>query len=64
MFSKVRILTVPCVVECNITIFQDNFTDTGSSQGVLSQVPSALSRWTEEARVLDSESLHDAITGC
>lgn len=42
---------------------QDTFGDGGSSQGVLSQVPSALNRWTEEARVLDGESLHDAITG-
>ena len=30
---------------------------------MLTSVPSALSRMTEEARVLDADSVHDALTG-
>ncbi len=30
---------------------------------MLSSVPSALCRWTEEARVLDGDSMHDCVTG-
>lgn len=46
-----------------IVVLQDTFTEgPGSSTGVLSSVPSALSRWTEEARVLDGDSMHDCVT--
>ena len=43
--------------------FQDAFLDgAGPNSGVLSSVPSALARWTEEARVLDGDSVHDCLT--
>ena len=43
---------------------QDSFFEAeGNNSGVLSNVPAALSRWTEEARVLDADSMHDCITG-
>lgn len=34
-----------------------------SSSGLMSSIPTALSRWAEEARVLDGDSMHDCITG-
>lgn len=34
------------------------------SAGGLSSIPSALSRWTEESRVLDTVSLYDCVTAC
>lgn len=43
---------------------QDPFPDSGSAgSGVLACVPSTLARWTEEARVLDGDSIHDCVTG-
>ena len=43
---------------------QDQYTDNGSAgSGVLSCIPSTLNRWTEEARVLDGDSVHDCVTG-
>ena len=47
-------------------ILQDSLFDGDggrSGSDVVSGVPSALSRWTEEARVLDGDSIHDAMTG-
>ncbi|XP_070192440.1 E3 ubiquitin-protein ligase HUWE1-like isoform X3 [Littorina saxatilis] len=45
------------------TIPQDQYPDSGSAgSGVLSCIPSTLTRWTEEARVLDSDSVHDCVT--
>lgn len=35
----------------------------GGSSASLASVPNALSRWTEEARVLEADSMHDAVTG-
>ena len=44
-------------------LYQDPLYDgDGSSSAVLSGVPSALNRWTEEARVLDGDSMHDCMT--
>lgn len=45
--------------------FQDVAMDGDDSGGssVVASVPSALARWSEEARVLDGESIHDGITG-
>ncbi|XP_037772840.1 E3 ubiquitin-protein ligase HUWE1-like isoform X4 [Penaeus monodon] len=34
----------------------------GGSSASLASVPNALSRWTEEARVLEADSMHDAVT--
>ena len=34
----------------------------GGSSGILSNVPSALTRWTEEAKVLDGDTVHDCVT--
>lgn len=31
--------------------------------GVLTYIPSTLTRWTEEAKVLDGDSVHDCVTG-
>ena len=45
------------------TFFKDALLDDSNDSGVLSSVPSALARWTEEARVLDAESMHDCLTG-
>ena len=35
----------------------------GGAASSLSGVHSALSRWAEEARVLDGDSVHDCLTG-
>lgn len=35
----------------------------GGSSASLANVPNALSRWTEETRVLEADSMHDAVTG-
>ena len=42
-------------------ILKENYGEIGS--GVLGSVPTALTRWTEESRVLDGDSLHDCVTG-
>lgn len=34
-----------------------------SSTGTLSSIPTALTRWTEECKVLDAESMHDCVSG-
>ena len=46
-------------------LLQDSFPDTGSSMGMgsLPTIPSTLNRWTEEAKVLDGDSLHDCMAG-
>ncbi|XP_031466380.1 E3 ubiquitin-protein ligase HUWE1-like, partial [Phasianus colchicus] len=36
---------------------------TGSQAGTLSSIPTALTRWTEECKVLDAESMHDCVSG-
>lgn len=33
------------------------------STGTLSSIPTALTRWTEECKVLDAESMHDCVSG-
>lgn len=44
-------------------LFQDNYPDNSSAgPGVLSCIPSTLTRWTEEAKVLDGDSVHDCVT--
>ncbi|BFZ10773.1 hypothetical protein BsWGS_13813 [Bradybaena similaris] len=44
-------------------LFQDPYTDAGSSgTGALGCVPSTLTRWTEEAKPLDGDSVHDLVT--
>ena len=45
--------------------FQESFCsdNTHSGSGVLSGVPTALSRWTEESHVLEGDSMHDCVTG-
>lgn len=31
--------------------------------GTLSSIPTALTRWTDECKVLDAESMHDCVAG-
>ena len=48
------------------SFFQDHggtVMNNGGQTASLSSVPSALSRWTEETRVLEADSMHDAVTG-
>lgn len=33
------------------------------STGTLSSIPTALTRWTDECKVLDAESMHDCVAG-
>lgn len=33
------------------------------SAGTLSSIPTALTRWTDECKVLDAESMHDCVAG-
>lgn len=33
------------------------------SVGTLSSIPTALTRWTDECKVLDAESMHDCVAG-
>ncbi|CAL1528834.1 unnamed protein product [Lymnaea stagnalis] len=43
-------------------LFQDPYADGGSSgTGALSCIPSTLSRWTEETKVLDGDGVHDLV---
>ncbi|XP_029689696.1 E3 ubiquitin-protein ligase HUWE1 isoform X5 [Takifugu rubripes] len=35
---------------------------TGGQAGTLSSIPTALTRWTDECKVLDAESMHDCVT--
>ena len=49
-----------CWCLCQSTIDQDG--GPGGS-GVLTYIPSTLTRWTEEAKVLDGDSVHDCVTG-
>ncbi|XP_046372246.1 E3 ubiquitin-protein ligase HUWE1-like isoform X1 [Haliotis rufescens] len=43
-------------------LFQDPFPESGSAgSGVLSCVPSTLTRWTEETKVLDGDSVHNCL---
>ena len=45
-------------------LFQDPlFDNEGTGTGILSSIPPALQRWTEEAKVLDGDSIHDCVTG-
>ncbi|XP_064606987.1 E3 ubiquitin-protein ligase HUWE1-like isoform X3 [Liolophura sinensis] len=44
-------------------MFEELFQETGSvGSGVLSCIPSTLTRWTEEAKVLDGDSVHDLVS--
>lgn len=46
--------------------FLQNTIDQDGGQGgsgVLTYIPSTLTRWTEEAKVLDGDSVHDCVTG-
>ncbi|XP_076109103.1 E3 ubiquitin-protein ligase HUWE1-like isoform X2 [Mytilus galloprovincialis] len=44
-------------------LFQDPFSSNGASgSGLLTLVPSTMNRWTEEAKVLDGDSVHDCVT--
>ncbi|XP_023930490.1 E3 ubiquitin-protein ligase HUWE1 [Lingula anatina] len=43
-------------------IFQDPYMETGAGSSVLTSIPSALTRWTEESRVLDGDSINDCVT--
>uniref|UniRef100_A0AAX7V5M1 HECT-type E3 ubiquitin transferase n=1 Tax=Astatotilapia calliptera TaxID=8154 RepID=A0AAX7V5M1_ASTCA len=36
---------------------------TGGQAGTLSSIPTALTRWTDECKVLDAESMHDCVAG-
>ncbi|XP_059143196.1 E3 ubiquitin-protein ligase HUWE1-like isoform X5 [Physella acuta] len=43
-------------------LFQDPYSDGGSSgTGALSCIPSTLTRWTEETKVLDGDGVHDLV---
>ncbi|XP_078286359.1 E3 ubiquitin-protein ligase HUWE1-like [Rhinoraja longicauda] len=42
--------------------FHDQTAST-SQAGTLSSIPTALTRWTEECKVLDAESMHDCVAG-
>lgn len=44
-----------------MTFFHDQSTAT-SQAGTLSSIPTALTRWTEECKVLDAESMHDCVS--
>lgn len=37
--------------------------DPSSPSGTLSSIPTALTRWTDECKVLDAESMHDCVAG-
>ncbi|XP_061178702.1 E3 ubiquitin-protein ligase HUWE1-like [Saccostrea echinata] len=44
-------------------ILHDSYGDGGpGGSGVLTYIPSTLTRWTEEAKVLDGDSIHDCVT--
>lgn len=44
-------------------LLQDPFSSNGASgSGLLTLVPSTMNRWTEEAKVLDGDSVHDCVT--
>ncbi|XP_048739045.2 E3 ubiquitin-protein ligase HUWE1-like isoform X5 [Ostrea edulis] len=44
-------------------ILHDSYGDGGQGgSGVLTCIPSTLTRWTEEAKVLDGDSIHDCVT--
>ncbi|KAK6177350.1 hypothetical protein SNE40_015469 [Patella caerulea] len=43
-------------------LFQDPYPESGAAgTGVLSCIPSTLTRWTEETKVLDADSVHDCV---
>ncbi|KAK3102129.1 hypothetical protein FSP39_009035 [Pinctada imbricata] len=53
----------PHFFSANNDPFEEFFQEEGGSySGVLTNVPSTLTRWTEEAKVLDGDSVHDCIT--
>ncbi|XP_060080556.1 E3 ubiquitin-protein ligase HUWE1-like [Ylistrum balloti] len=44
-------------------LFQEPYTDSNAAgSGVLTYIPSTLTRWTEEAKVLDGDSINDCMT--
>ncbi|XP_055022354.1 E3 ubiquitin-protein ligase HUWE1 isoform X8 [Boleophthalmus pectinirostris] len=46
-------------------LFDDFFHEqsgTGGQAGTLSSIPTALTRWTDECKVLDAESMHDCVS--
>ncbi|XP_072512411.1 E3 ubiquitin-protein ligase HUWE1 isoform X3 [Salminus brasiliensis] len=42
-------------------LLDDFFHEQSSSGGTLSSIPTALTRWTDECKVLDAESMHDCV---
>lgn len=53
-------------ITCTCSYFLQNTIDQDGGQGgsgVLTYIPSTLTRWTEEAKVLDGDSVHDCVTG-
>lgn len=50
---------------CLFEILQDSYPPDAGGMGVgtLSSVPTTLNRWTEEAKVLDGDSIHDCMAG-
>ena len=51
----------------DIYVLQENYTENSPSMGLggsaLSSVPSTLTRWSEAAKVLDGDSMHDCMAG-
>jgi hypothetical protein len=66
--TNMRLLNNPDAADADAFddfFFQDSVLDgdgTGGSS-VVASVPSPLARWSEEARVLDGDSIHDGMTG-
>ncbi|UYV80320.1 HUWE1 [Cordylochernes scorpioides] len=62
--SEPRILFANIATEDDLLDFQDqnSLLADGNSSCILSSIPSALVRWTEESRILDGDSVHDCVT--
>ena len=59
-FQKTHQLTLESL------LLQENYTESSPSMGLgsaLSTVPSTLTRWSEAAKVLDGDSMHDCMAG-
>lgn len=48
-----------------MVIMQDSYPESSGtvSAGTLANIPSTLNRWTEEAKVLDGDSVYDCMAG-
>lgn len=58
--------TMAYEMSLHLFYFLQNTIDQDGGQGgsgVLTYIPSTLTRWTEEAKVLDGDSVHDCVTG-